>query len=138
MLDEYSDVGLVDTDGDFLRCPKCRGSNLHMNTTNMSHGIVYDKDGVIMEFDCIDCSHSAILAIGNGDVGKQQLIARISWVHKVAPYVPTAAAKLAACSLTGYSKKLKQHAEKYDLWDVAIGSKADVPFDPKEYATKKC
>tara|TARA_R110001592_G_scaffold242853_3_gene503517 strand:- start:902 stop:1231 length:330 start_codon:yes stop_codon:yes gene_type:complete len=109
-----------------------------MNTTNMSHGIVYDKDGVIMEFDCIDCSHSAILAIGNGDVGKQQLIARISWVHKVAPYVPTAAAKLAACSLTGYSKKLKQHAEKYDLWDVAIGSKADVPFDPKEYATKKC
>jgi len=137
MLDEYSEDGEVTINGEFLRCPKCKGGNLHMNTTNMSHGIVYNKDGVIMEFNCTNCSHSAILAIGNADVGEPQLIARINWVRKVAPYVPTAAYKLAACSLTGYSKKLKQHAEKYNLWDVAIGSKTDVPFNPKEYATKK-
>ena len=139
MLDEYDEFGHVVINEEFLRCPKCKGSNLHMNTTNMSHGIVYDKDGVIMDFDSIGCSHSAILAIGNADVGKQQLIARINWVRKVAPYVPirSAADKLTAGSLTGYSKKLKQHAEKHDLWDVTIGSKADVPFDPKEYAIKK-
>ena len=105
-----------------------------MNTTNMSHGIVHDKDGVIMEFNCNNCSHLAILSIGNADVGNPQLIARINWVQKVVPYVPTAIDKVNSYSLTGYSKKLKQHADKYDLWDVEIGSDAHVPFNAKDYS----
>tara|TARA_R100000315_G_C5113133_1_gene64622 strand:- start:77 stop:481 length:405 start_codon:yes stop_codon:yes gene_type:complete len=134
MIDEYEEDGLVSTSDDFLRCPKCTSINLHMNTTNMSHGIVHDKDGVIMEFCCADCSHLAILSIGNADVGNPQLTARINWVRKVAPHVSTAIDKLNSYSLTGYSKKIKLHVEKYDLWDVEIGSDAAVPFNPKDYS----
>ena len=138
MIDEYElthgYTGLVKTRDDFLCCPKCDSGNLHMNTTNMSHGIVHDKDGVIMEFNCNNCSHLAILSIGNADVGNPQLIARINWVQKVVPYVPTAIDKVNSYSLTGYNKKLKQHADKYDLWDVEIGSDAHVPFNAKDYS----
>ena len=107
-----------------------------MDTTSMSHGVVHDKDGIIAGFTCNGCRTQITLALSNGDVGNSQLTARINWVDRYVPYEPTASDKLTNCSLTGYSKKLKQHAEKYDLWDVAIGSKADVSFNPKEYATK--
>tara|TARA_R110000796_G_scaffold27391_1_gene75589 strand:- start:63 stop:521 length:459 start_codon:yes stop_codon:yes gene_type:complete len=146
MLDEYtlkSGYGLtghnanVNTKDDFLRCPKCDSSELTMDTTSMSHGIVHDKNGIISEFTCNSCKTQLTLGLFNYDVGLPQLTARINWMEKYAPYVPTAYDKLQKYSLTGYSKKLKQHGDKYDLWDVDIGSKDNVPFDPKEYATEK-
>jgi len=84
LIDEYEEDGLVATSDDFLRCPKCKSVNLYMNTTNMSHGIVHGKDGVVMEFSCTNCLHPAILSIGNADVGNPQLTARINWVRKTA------------------------------------------------------
>jgi len=132
MIDEYQENGLVCTSDDFLRCRECRSTELTMNTTSMSHGIVHDKDGVVCEFTCNKCRTELTLALYNHDVGNSQLTARINWVQKVVPYVPTAIDKLNSYSLTGYSKKLKQHADKYDLWNVEIGSDADVPFNPKD------
>ena len=90
--------------------------------------------GIIAEFTCNGCSAQIILALFNDDIGRPQLTARINWVNKVAPHVPTAIDKLNSYSLTGYSKELKQHVEKHDLWDVEIGSDADVPFNPKDYS----
>jgi hypothetical protein len=137
MLDKYEltygYTGLVRTNDDFLRCPNCDSVELHMNTTNMSHGIVHNKDGVIIEFNCNSCSHLAILSIGNADVGRPQLIARINWVQKVVPYASTPAFELNSYSLTGYSKKLRQHIDKHDLGGVELGSDADVPFNAKDY-----
>tara|TARA_R110000824_G_scaffold63208_9_gene166519 strand:+ start:1913 stop:2317 length:405 start_codon:yes stop_codon:yes gene_type:complete len=133
MIDEYDESGHVGTSEDFLRCQKCRSTELTMNTTSMSHGIVQDVDGVVCEFTCNKCGTELALALYNDDVGNPQLTTRINWVQKVAPYVPTAIDKLNSYSLTGYSKKLKQHADKYDLWDVEIGSDAHVPFNAKDY-----
>ena len=122
MIDEYDESGHVGT------------TELTMNTTSMSHGIVQDVDGVVCEFTCNKCGTELALALYNDDVGNPQLTTRINWVQKVAPYVPTAIDKLNSYSLTGYSKKLKQHADKYDLWDVEIGSDAHVPFNAKDYS----
>ena len=94
MIDEYQENGLVCTSDDFLRCRECRSTELTMNTTSMSHGIVHDKDGVVCEFTCNKCRTELTLALYNHDVGNSQLTARINWVQKVVPYVPTAIDKL--------------------------------------------
>ena len=124
----------VSVKDDFLCCPKCDSVELTMDTTSMSHGIVHDSNGIIAEFTCNGCRAQITLALFNGDVGRPQLTARVNWVNKVVPHVPAAIDKLRSYSLTGYSKELKQHADKYDLWDVEIGSDAHVPFNAKDYS----
>ena len=130
----------VSVNDDFLCCPRCNSVELTMDATFISHRsedvgdlVVYDNNGVIAEFTCNICTAQITLALFNDDVGRPQPTARINWVHKELPYTPTAIDKLRSYSLTGYSKKLKEHVDKYDLWDVEIGSDASVPFNPEEY-----
>ena len=83
MIDEYITTNkMVTINSDFLRCSKCGSSELTMNTTSMSHGLVHDEDGVIIEYNCNKCDTELTLALFNGSVGNPQLTARINWVHK--------------------------------------------------------
>jgi hypothetical protein len=83
MIDEYyMDMfgQVVRTDNDFLCCNRCKSIELTMDTTTMSHGLVFDKDGVIVKYNCNSCGANLILALFNDNVGKSQLTARINWV----------------------------------------------------------
>ena len=87
MIDEYSiKIGgqgqEVRTRDDFLCCNMCISTELTMNTTNMSHGIVFNKDGVVIEYCCNTCGAKQTLCLFNDNVGRPQLTARINWVTK--------------------------------------------------------
>ncbi len=118
MIDEYDmEIGygklghnadLVTRDG-FPCCNKCGSVELTMNTTSMSHGIVYTQSGVIVEFTCNSCRAELTLALCNQDVGKPQLTASARWVTKRLPPKPlTSLQELQSYSLTGQSHKMKK------------------------------
>jgi len=119
MIDEYDmemgygkhgfhNADLATSDG-FLCCNKCGSVELTMNTTSMSHGIVFTQSGVIAEFTCNSCRAELTLALSNRDIGKPQLTASARWVIKrLPPEPPTSLQKLRSYSLTGKSHKLKK------------------------------
>ena len=119
MIDEYDmEIGIgrqghynadVRTNDGFLCCNKCGSVELTMNTTSMSHGIVFTQDGIIAEFTCNSCRAKLILALSNRDIGKPQLTASARWVTKRLPLEPpTSIEELRSYSLTGQSHKLKK------------------------------
>ena len=135
MIDEYelaigySDSGEhhnqdVNVEGDFICCPRCKSIHLLMgkiSTPNKLSSFFPEKECVIIEFTCKEkeCSAELSLALYN-EVG-HNYHSRINWVEKVVPYVEDTIDELKSFSLTGESKKIKRHVEKFDLGHLKLG-----------------